>query len=81
MPPEMGVGSIFQSPVWTTVPMGVLMAKATASAMEWLTWINSTWNTPARITSPASQVWISVVESRLCSASLSSTRPAVIRVV
>ncbi len=36
MPPWMGVVSILKSPVWTTVPTGHLMAKATASAMEWL---------------------------------------------
>ena len=34
--PLMGVGSILKSPVWITVPTGHLMAKLTASAMEWL---------------------------------------------
>ena len=80
MPPEMGVGSILKSPVWTTVPTGQVMAKATASAMEWFMWMNSTVNLPARITSPASQVLMVVLSSSLCSSSLSSTRPAVIRV-
>ena len=39
--PSMGVESILKSPVWTTVPMRVWMAKATESAMEWFTWMNS----------------------------------------
>ena len=46
--PSMGVESILKSPVWTTVPIRVWMAKATASAMEWFTWMNSTVNLPAR---------------------------------
>ncbi len=32
--PSSAVGSILKSPVMMTVPTGVLMAKATASAME-----------------------------------------------
>ena len=40
--PSMGVESILKSPVWTMTPMLVWMAKATESAMEWLTWMNST---------------------------------------
>ena len=46
--PSMGVESILKSPVWTIVPIRVWMAKATESAMEWFTWMNSTWNLPAR---------------------------------
>ena len=80
MPPWMGVESILKSPVWTTVPMGHLMAKATASAMEWLTWMNSTENLPAFTTSPASQVMSLVLSRSRCSSSFSFTRPAVMRV-
>ena len=80
MPPWMGVESILKSPVWTHMPTGVLMAKATASAMEWLTWMNSTLNRPALTTSPASQVMSLVLSSRRCSSSLSFTSPAVMRV-
>ena len=46
--PSMGVESILKSPVCTTAPIRVWMAKATESAMEWFTWMNSTWNLPAR---------------------------------
>ena len=80
IPPWMGVVSILKSPVWTTVPTGDLMAKATASAMEWFTWMNSTENLPAWITSPASQVIILVLDTRRCSSSFSWISPALIRV-
>ena len=78
--PSMGVESILKSPVWTMVPMRVWMAKATESAMEWFTWMNSTWNLPARTVLPGSTVMILVESSSLCSWSLSLTRPAVKRV-
>ena len=80
MPPWMGVGSILKSPVWMQVPTGHLMAKPQASAMEWLTWMNSTVNLPAFTLSPASQVMSLVLLSRRCSSSFSFTRPAVMRV-
>ena len=80
MPPWMGVGSILKSPVCTTVPTPHLMAKHTASAMEWLAWMNSTENLPALTTSPASQVMSLVLFSRRCSSSFSFTSPAVMRV-
>ena len=35
--PSSAVGSILKSPVTTTVPTGVLIANATASAIEWFT--------------------------------------------
>ena len=35
--PSIGVESILKSPVWTMTPMPVWMAKATESAIEWLT--------------------------------------------
>ena len=78
--PLMGVGSILKSPVWMMVPTGVWMAKQTASAMEWFTWMNSTLKRPARMTSPASQVTSLVLSTNRCSSSFSFTRPKVIRV-
>ena len=41
-----GVGSIFQSAVWTTSPAGVRIASAELSGMEWATLTNSTTNGP-----------------------------------
>ena len=75
--PSMGVESILKSPVWTTAPIRVWMAKATESAMEWFTWMNSTWNLPARMVWPASTVMSLVVCSRPCSCSFSLISPAV----
>ena len=45
---------------------GQVIASATAPAMEWLTWMNSTLNLPARTVCPASTV-VSLVE-RACRA-------------
>ena len=78
--PSMGVESILKSPVWTTVPMWVWMAKATESAMEWFTWWNSTLNFPARTVLPGSTVMSLVDFTRPCSSSFSLMRPAVKRV-
>ena len=78
--PSMGVESILKSPVWTTVPMRVWMAKATESAMEWFTWMNSTWNLPAFTVWPASTVTSLVLSSSRCSWSFSLMSPAVKRV-
>ena len=69
-----------KSPVWTHTPMGVRIAKATASAMEWLMWMNSTLNRPALTVSPASQVMSLTLSVRRCSSSLSLMSPADIRV-
>src|SRR5215831_1393385 len=40
-PPSNGVGSIFQSPVWSTVPAGVRIASAFDSGIEWATLMKS----------------------------------------
>ena len=56
------------------------MAKATASAMEWLMWMNSTENLPAFTVSPASQVMSFTLSDRRCSSSFSLISPADIRV-
>ena len=41
-----GVGSIFQSPVWRTLPCGVRMIRALESGIEWATETNSRSNGP-----------------------------------
>ena len=56
--------------------MGVRMAKATASAMEWLMWMNSTLNRPALTVSPDSQVMSFTLSLSRCSSSFSLMRPA-----
>ncbi len=77
MPPSTGVVSILKSPVCTTTPQGVLMAREQASTIEWLTGMNSTEKQPASKMSLGETRWILTFESSLCSASFSSTRPAV----
>ena len=44
--PMIGVGSIFQSPVWSTVPISVWIASACDSGIECATGMNSTLNGP-----------------------------------
>ena len=45
--PTSGVGSIFQSPVCSTVPSGVRIASAFDSGIEWATLMNSIANGPS----------------------------------
>ena len=73
----MGVQSILKSPVWTIVPAGVWIANATASGIEWLTWMNLTLMQPSLIVSPALTTVIFVLLKRLCSRSLLPTSPRV----
>ena len=44
--PRTGVGSIFQSPVCSTMPAGVRIASALDSGIEWATLMKSTVNGP-----------------------------------
>ena len=76
--PSSDVGSILKSPVMITVPTGVWMAKATASAMEWFTWMNSTGEA-ARLHDVAGVMGheLGVLLTRSCSSSLSLMRPSV----
>ncbi len=74
--PFTGVKSILKSPVCTTVPMGVFIARATASAIEWLTFINSISKAPSLNLSPAFFVKICVFVRRSLSSSLNSIIPA-----
>ena len=81
MSPSIGVRSSLKSPVCTSIPSGVLMASAQASAMEWFTWMNSTVkDAPSRITSPALTQRRSAFHGRVCSCSLFSMMPSVSRV-
>ena len=50
--PMIGVGSIFQSPVCSTVPTAVWMASACDSGIEWATGMNSTVNGPSSTRPP-----------------------------
>ena len=75
--PLMGVQSILKSPVWTMVPPGVLMANATESGMEWLTWMNLISMQPSRMVLPALTTLSFTLLTRLCSRSLFSTKPSV----
>ena len=54
--PMIGVGSIFQSAVWTTSPAGVRIASAELSGMEWATAMNSTANGPIATCSPCATI-------------------------
>jgi hypothetical protein len=51
--PMVGAGSIFQSPVWISVPSGVVMARETGSGIEWVTVTASMSNGPTVNRSPA----------------------------
>ena len=49
-----GVGSIFQSPVWSTVPRGVRMIRPFDSGIEWATDTSSMSNGPTANRDPSS---------------------------
>ncbi len=51
--PMSGVGSIFQSPVCSTVPAGVRIASALDSGIEWATLMKSTANGPSSTCPPS----------------------------
>ena len=42
----MGLGSIFQSPVWATTPRGVRIARRLGSRIEWVMEMKSSVNGP-----------------------------------
>ena len=76
--PTIGVVSILKSPIWITVPTGVLIARAAESAIEWLVRTNSTEKfCPALITFPYFARTSFTLDKRLCSFNLCSTRPIV----
>ena len=50
--PISGVGSIFQSPVWSTVPSVVRIASAFDSGIEWATLMKSISNGPSATCPP-----------------------------
>ncbi len=78
--PTFGVSSIFQSPVWTTVPSGVSMASPQLSGMECATFRNSTLNGPNSYSTPGTAT-LSVIFGAPGSCSLRvSSSPAAKRV-
>ena len=68
--PSIGVVSSLKSPVCKIVPKGVCRAMAQASAMEWLTWINSAEMLPSFTVSPAFTTRRSGFLGNTCSSSL-----------
>ena len=77
MAPSAGVISILKSPVWTIVPAGLWMARATASAMEWFTWMSSTSMQPICRWDPGGVTCSRAEPVRPCSFSFPSMRPMV----
>ena len=78
--PSTGVRSSLKSPEKNTVPTGVFIEIAHASAIEWFTRMNSALNTPSFTTSPASTVFRTGFSLNVCSDSLFATIPTVRRV-
>ncbi len=74
--PSTGVGSIFQSPVWTTSPAGVRIASAELSGIEWATRTNSTSNGPIVTRLPGLTIWIGTFGAPGSPRRRASARPA-----
>ena len=51
--PITGWSSIFQSPVWNTIPSGVSMARPLGSAIEWVMLTKVTPNEPMSTVPPS----------------------------
>ena len=78
--PMVGVGSIFQSPEWTTVPSGVRIASAQDSGIEWATGTNSTSKGPSFRRPPIATISTSSFDRLMSLACLALSRPAANRV-
>ena len=76
-PPMIGSSSIFQSPVCSTVPKGVRMARPFGSAIEWVMVMKSTVNGPTSIVPPSGTSMISTWSRMPASRSFSRIRKAV----
>ena len=76
-----GVGSIFQSAVWTTSPAGVRIASAELSGMEWATAMNSTTNGPITTLSPSSTIFKGISGAPGSPSRRASASPAAKRVI
>ncbi len=75
--PICGSGSIFQSPVCSTVPSGVRMARPLGSGIEWVRVISESSNGPS-VMVPSSGTSVIDTSSRMpASRSFSRTRKAV----
>ena len=75
--PSSGSGSIFQSPVWRTVPSGVRIASPFGSGIEWVRVISSSSNGPSVIVPPSGTSVIGTSSSRPASRSFSRSTKAV----
>jgi hypothetical protein len=75
--PTTGPSSIFQSPVWNTVPSGVRMARPFGSAIEWVMVIMVTLNGPRSIVPFSGTSWIFTWFRMPASRSFSRIRKAV----
>ena len=75
--PSSGSGSIFQSPVCSTVPSGVRIASPFGSGIEWVSVISSSSNGPSRMWPESGTSLISTSSSRSFSRSFSRSRKAV----
>ena len=76
-PPITGSGSIFQSPVWNTMPKGVRIAKPFGSAVEWAMVTSSMSKGPSLTRPPTGTMLILTSSSMPASRSFSRTRKAV----
>ena len=75
--PSAGVRSIFQSPVWTTVPSGVRIASATGSGMECVTLTASISKGPTLNRSPAEKTFTGTLAAPASPSRLASSNAAV----
>ncbi len=75
--PSSGSGSIFQSPVCSTVPSGVLIARPFGSGIEWVSVISVSSNGPSRIEPESGTSMIRASSRRSASRSFSRSRKAV----
>ena len=75
--PMTGSASIFQSPVCSTVPSGVLIASPLGSGIEWVMVTKVTSKSPSLIEPPSSTSFSSTSSSRPASRSFSRIRKAV----
>ncbi len=75
--PSGGVRSNLKSPVVTTVPTGVRMAKPSPSGIEWFTRKGVIVKTPTLTSTPGSTMFSSVESRSLCSFSFPVIRPFV----
>ncbi len=75
--PMSGVGSIFQSPVCSTMPAGVRIASALDSGIEWATLMKSMANGPSVSRPPSGTTFIGICGAPGSEARFASNKAAV----